>query len=66
MEQERLNYGERRSGPKGGRLLAGRQGDLGSIEQLHDGRQQQVQIVVQVGAEQLDGSQQLQEGEEGW
>lgn len=35
--------------------LSGRQGDIGGVKQLDDGRQQQVQVVVQVSTELLDG-----------
>lgn len=41
-------------------LLAGLQGHIGSIKELDNGREQQVQVVVEVGTKLLDGIKQLQ------
>lgn len=43
-------------------LLPRWQRNLRGVKELHDRWKQQVQVVIQVGAEQLDGSQQLQKG----
>lgn len=52
--------------PKCRCLLPRWQGDFRGVKQLHDRGQQQMQIVIQVGAKQLDGGQQLQKGAKAW
>lgn len=43
-----------------GHILASLQGNIRRVKQLHYGGQQQVKVVIQVGAEELDRVEELQ------